>query len=100
MCDSNEYFDEIYDFDIPMRHSTLNLFRQINNLRLSKIFPMKNIIYRILIQATYTFVKEDFDEVKNYLVSVKRVRIHLLEHYYHNREWCRKRVRMLTPKRL
>ena len=47
---------------------------------------MKTIIHKLIIQATYIFVKEDFDKIRNYLLFAKKVRIPLLDHYYYNRE--------------
>ena len=69
-----------------MRRSKRDLFHQFQDLPLPKICPVKTIIHRLIIQATYIFVKEDFDKIKNYLLSVKKVRIPLLDHYYYNRE--------------
>lgn len=93
------YYNIDSDDDSPMRRSKRDLFHQFQDLPLPKTCPVKTIIYRLLIQGIYLFVKEDFDKVRNYLVSIKKVRIPLLDHYYHNREWWRERVHMVTPEK-
>jgi len=51
---------------------------------LPKTCPVKNVIYRLLIQAIFTFVKEYYDKVSTYLRSNKKYTGCLLEHFYFN----------------
>ena len=51
---------------------------------LPKTYPVKFTIYRILIQATFTFVKEDHNKVYTYLRSDKKYARCLFEHFYFN----------------
>lgn len=69
----------------------------MQDMPLSKTCPVKNVIYRLLIQATFTFVKEDYDKVSTYLRSNKKYGGCLLEYFYFNCKWWRKRVRMPIP---
>jgi len=95
ISDSESDNDNMHDD--PLRRSKRDIFHQMQDMPLPKTCPIKNMIYRLLIQATFTFVKEDYDKVSTYLRSNKKYVGCLLEHFYFNHEWWRKRVRMPVP---
>jgi hypothetical protein len=58
--------------------------------------PKHNLVYELLIHERCNFAREDYEAVKSILVTVNVPDI--MAHFYHNREWRRKRVRMEPPK--
>ena len=75
------------DIEDPKCRSKKGIFHEFQDLLLGKTCPVKNAIYRLLIQDVFLFVNEDFDKVKNPLIEVKKITVPMLEHYYFNREW-------------
>ena len=81
-----DIIEESDDDDNPIRRSKRYLFHQFQDLPLPKQALAKSVIFRLLVQATGLFVKEDNDEVKTHAMSVEKINIPLLDHYYFNRE--------------
>jgi len=73
-----------------------DIWHQFHALPLPKACPVKALITRLLIHATFTFVETDYKQVQSYLSENERV-TNYSEHFYLNKEWWRKRVRMVTP---
>jgi hypothetical protein len=74
-----------------------DVFHIFQNLPLpKKKCPVRTLISRLLIHATFTFDNEDFEKVAAYLAKKCGIDTMegLLEHFYFNREWWRRRVRM------
>ena len=84
---------------VPRSRDKLDIFHIFDNLPLPRKCPVRTSISRLLIHATFEFDKDDFDEVTKYLAEHKGIVTEdaLLIHFYFNREWWRRRVRMYTP---
>lgn len=64
------------------------------------MFVQKTLIMRLLIHATYIFVKEDFDQMREYLRNHRNITDmdEILDHFCYHRHFWRERVRMPTYK--
>ena len=91
---------------IPRSRQKEDIFHWFQDVPLGKLEPLRHIILRLLIHATFVPNDEDFERVKAFL----RDKLHLecandeielenalLDHFYHNREWWYKHCRMTVP---
>jgi hypothetical protein len=72
-------------------------FHQINKVPLKRGSPAAPYICALLTAATLDFDNEDYKHVCAYL-SVKGINDHV-DHYFHNKEFWRKHIQMICPKR-
>ena len=94
--------DEEYGttIDEPLRSRDKDdIFHVFQELPLGRKCPARPTISRLLIHATFQFDAEDFDNITRVLAMKYdiRIRVAILRHFYHNREWWRQRCKMYTP---
>lgn len=91
--------DEPEGFDShPRTRTKSDLWHEFHNLPMKKSCPAKTSTYELLIHASFIFTEEDYDKVTKFLLEKGIAVDELDEHYYFNREWWRRRVRMVTYK--
>jgi hypothetical protein len=74
-----------------------DLFHRIKSLPIPKSSPVRTAVLRLLIHACTHFVEEDYNRLVQVLMEKKGVQEDaLLDHFYYNKEYWRKRVRMPT----
>lgn len=78
-----------------------DIFHQFQNLPIGKLEPLRSIVSRLLIHATFIFHDEDFCKIEEHLQNKKGFDKNdpiyldkLMNHFYFNREWWRERCRM------
>jgi hypothetical protein len=97
LANDGNAMDEDELVDAPRSRQHEDLWHQFTSTPLAKTCPVQAPILRLLIHATYQFVKEDYDAMELFLVSKKGVREEdILDHFYYNREFWRQRVRSPT----
>ena len=76
-----------------------DIFHIFQEVPLGKKCPARPLIVRLLIHATYKFDDEDYANITRVLEEKHNIRgkVEVLRHFYHNREWWRKRCRVYTP---
>jgi hypothetical protein len=74
-----------------------DIWHDYHSLPMQKKCPAKSIALMLLIHETTEFVEKDLRPVQRYVQEELGVEDWRL-HFRFNREWWRKRVRMLTPK--
>jgi len=104
---AEDYFESIFNSsegveeeeDLPRSRDKSDIFHIFQNLPLKRRSPVRPLLSRLLIHATFYFDQEDFDKVAKYLAEKKYILTTemLLRDFYHNRYWWRRRVKMYTP---
>eukprot|EP00957_Ditylum_brightwellii_P206561 15349005-Ditylum_brightwellii.AAC.1 len=83
-----------------------DIFHQFKNLPLMKTEPLRHMVMRLLMHATFVFHEEDFFMIEKYLQKYKNFDENdnkylqkIMDHFYFNKEWWRSRCRMYVAKR-
>jgi hypothetical protein len=101
--EDNDDGDGDDDEDEPASKAKNDIFHQFQDLGMRKDDPNHVLVSRLLTQCTFEF------NHTNYYARVAQVleekagvsgTAALLDHFYFNKEWWRRRVRMMTPKRI
>ena len=86
------------DIDGISSRSKEDIFHRFQDNPLKKDCPVRPIVSELLIHATFLMHKDDKEKLEKVLeergVKTDEAR---LDHFYHNREYWRQRVRMFTP---
>ncbi len=73
-----------------------DLFHQFDTLPFLRTCPVKTLISRLLIHATFIFIEDDYNQFVAYR-SAKAGVTNFLDDFYYNREMWRKCVRRVVP---
>jgi hypothetical protein len=89
------------DGDHFRSRSKEDIFHQFQNCPISKLEPLRPVVSRMLIHATFIFHNDDFIKIEEYLKTSKgfnesdpKYYEKIMKDFYHNREWWRARCRM------
>ena len=102
----NKIFTELEidecNINLPRTRQFMDRFHVFDNAPKSRDSKVKNalsIMRRLIIQATIQFDADDFDSVVKHLSEKKEFDSmdQLLDHFYFNREWWYRRVRVYPP---
>ena len=74
-----------------------DVWHEYHSIPMGKTVPVKSLVITLIIHATFEFVNDDLAVIVAYLQNNLGIN-DWLWHFWFNREWWRKRVRMLTPK--
>ena len=92
-----EVSDDNFDNSGVRSRMKEDIFHQFQDLPYEKKCPIRPLVSRLLIHATFKFIKEDYKYMVSYLREKKNI-VDVNTHFYHRREWWKQRVRMAIPK--
>lgn len=103
-----QYDDNDDDDSAPRNRGKVDVFHRFQDFPLGLRCEYRSIISRMIIHATFIFDKDDYCQIKIHLIEIipwmaedqseLATDLHLMNHFYHNREWWRRRCKMYTPK--
>lgn len=81
------------------RHDRFHIFQAFPSSRDPKIRAPLKLVQRLIVHALTEFDPDDFEQVKSYLGQKKKIfgMENLMDHFYFNREWWYRRVRVYPP---
>jgi hypothetical protein len=93
--------DHLDDNTLPASKDKADIFHQFQSFPMGKSDPNYTLVTRLLIHATFDMDPTDFLQVAAHLAKKKALcnEDALLDHFYFNREWWRRRVKMKVPDR-
>jgi hypothetical protein len=93
--------DHLDDAVLPASKDKRDIFHQFQSFPMEKSDPNYTLVTRFLIHTTFDIDPTDFRHVAAHLARTEDIHFEdeLLDHFYYNREWWRRRVKMMVPDR-
>jgi hypothetical protein len=93
--------DHLDDDVLPASKDKRDLFHKFQSFPMQQCDPNYTLITRLLIHTTFDMDQTDYLGVAAHLARTEDIHSEdeLLDHFYYNREWWRKRVKMTIPDR-
>jgi hypothetical protein len=101
-ADDDSSLDAHLDDDtLPASKDKGDVFHQFQSFPMQRGDPNYTLVTRLLIHTTFDMDPTDFRHVAAHLATTEGIHSteELLDHFYYNREWWRRRVKMSVPDR-